>query len=105
MTANDNQLDDVSRLRTTLATVPPGEVHENRREEVLNEVSKCWPMLYGEPLAAKMNESKVCRGESLKWHPPTLSFIIERHGAAALGSKRAELQLWTIDVERGMASF
>jgi len=38
------------------------------------------------------------RMEEVLWSPPDLTFSIERHGAAALGSSRAELQEWMIDV-------
>ena len=33
----------------------------------------------------------------MEWHPPILSFKIERHGGFVLGSSRAEMQLWNID--------
>jgi hypothetical protein len=40
------------------------------------------------------------RMEKPIWNPPILTFRIERHGAAALGSSRAEVQEWTVDLER-----
>ncbi len=39
------------------------------------------------------------------WDPPELSFTIERHGAMQLGSSRAQLQRWTVDVQEGKASY
>ena len=33
----------------------------------------------------------------MEWHPPILSFKIERHGGFVLGSSRAEMQLSNID--------
>jgi hypothetical protein len=37
--------------------------------------------------------------EDLEWSPPILTFIIVRHGATALGSSRAEKQLWILDID------
>jgi hypothetical protein len=41
--------------------------------------------------------------EDVRWDPPVLSFTIERHGGMALGSTRAELQNWRVDLDRKMA--
>ncbi len=43
------------------------------------------------------------RMEAVTWNPPLLTFTIERHGAYVLGSTRATLQKWTVDVERRTA--
>jgi len=43
------------------------------------------------------------RAEDLCWDPPILKFSIERHGGLVLGSTRAELQTWAIDVTTGRA--
>jgi hypothetical protein len=45
-------------------------------------------------------EKLLCRMENVKWDPPFLSFEIERHGGTVLGSSRAEIQRWTIDLDR-----
>jgi hypothetical protein len=44
--------------------------------------------------AYKLND----RTERMEWTPPVLTFDIERHGAAALGSTLAEIQAWAIVV-------
>ena len=44
------------------------------------------------------------RMEGVEWNPPILSFTIERHGGTALGSSRAELQQWTLDIDRRTAT-
>jgi hypothetical protein len=46
-----------------------------------------------------MNAGKLARMEAVRWEPPILSFTIERHGAMALGSTRAELQRWRVDLD------
>src|SRR5262245_40578289 len=40
------------------------------------------------------------RMESVKWQPPLLGFRIERHGAFKMGSTRAEIQVWEVDLEK-----
>jgi hypothetical protein len=42
--------------------------------------------------------------EAVAWNPPVLTFRIERHGGTVLGSTRAELQHWHVDLERKTAS-
>ena len=44
------------------------------------------------------------RMESVEWSPPLLTFKIKRHGGASLGSSRAELQHWAVDISKRMAS-
>jgi hypothetical protein len=51
-----------------------------------------------------MEPWKVSRAEDLRWDPPYLSFMIERHGPTVLGSSRAELHEWRINLEKGTAS-
>jgi hypothetical protein len=43
-------------------------------------------------------------GPPLKWNPPILSFTVERHGAAVLGSTRAERQYWSVDLVKRTAT-
>jgi hypothetical protein len=49
---------------------------------------------------------KLSRMKDATWNPPILEFTIERHGGTALGSTRASLQRWEInmDCERRVAS-
>lgn len=43
------------------------------------------------------------RMEQVRWEPPVLSFIVERHGETVNGSTRAELQHWEVAVENRTA--
>ena len=43
------------------------------------------------------------RMESVLWEPPCLTFAIERHGGTQMGSTRAELQDWSLDLSNGTA--
>lgn len=42
---------------------------------------------------------KLSRTEKPRWEPPVLTFLIERHGGTVLGSSRADLQQWTVDLD------
>jgi hypothetical protein len=44
------------------------------------------------------------RMEDVLWNPPLLTFTIERHDGTVLGSTRANLQEWTVDVEKRTAT-
>jgi hypothetical protein len=50
-----------------------------------------------------MEARKLFRAEDLEWNPPSLIFTIDRHGAAMLGSRRAEIQRWEIDLKNKTA--
>jgi hypothetical protein len=41
--------------------------------------------------------------QNVVWQPPVLRFIMERHGATVLGSTKAEIQEWNINLEKGIA--
>ena len=90
-------------LRQKLTTFPEGSISEARKEEVLNCLSLCWNEL---PSAkdTSMQAYKLNRMESPGWQPPCLTFEIERHGAASFGSKKAEMQIWSVNVETGEVS-
>lgn len=59
-------------------------------------IANVWPegVIEGGMTRAKL----LGRTVNPAWNPPKLTFEIERHGAAAFGSTRAEVQLWCIDV-------
>ncbi len=62
-------------------------------------VSPSWDVLAGDD--GGMTRSKLFgRMERVVWQPPKFIFRIERHGATVMGSSRAELQEWTIDLEQ-----
>jgi hypothetical protein len=80
----------------------PGEVSDTTR--VTQALSHCWHNLKGSAEGGMSGEKLHDRMEHVRWDPPVLSFVIERHGGAALGSTRAELQEWEVDVREGTAS-
>ena len=58
----------------------------------------CWEEFAGAN-AEGMNSDKLNRMENVSWDPPILTFNIERHGGTVLGSTRAEIHQWDVNVE------
>ena len=88
-------------LRDYLKDLPVGEVKHPRQVERL--LAECWDDLDG--CEGGMEAAKLLkRTKEMSWKPPYLSFRIERHGGIVLGSTRAEVQHWELDVEKQVAS-
>ncbi len=90
----------VERLLAYLVVIQPGQITATD------------PL--GRLLAASWNEldrddggmegyKLLGRIEDVTWQPPKLTFTIERHGGTVMGSARAELQHWEVNVEQKTA--
>jgi hypothetical protein len=93
-------------LKGILNKLPAGAIPTGMRGTILELVEGCWDELVGSR-DTKMAVRKICRengAENLTWAPPNLSFSIDRHGGVVLGSKRAERQTWTLNLEIATAS-
>ena len=93
------------RLNDYLYSVPPGHIVDTNEVETL--LAECWDSLnISADTSGGMTANKLHgRMESVEWQPPLLTFQIERHGGTVLGSSRAEIQEWTVEVEAGSAGF
>ena len=94
----------LEELRQFLAKLSPGQVPLVDQPRLVQLLQNCWHMLSGSGEEG-MGKSKVVRMEDPKWKPPLLMFTIERHGATALGSTRAALQDWIVDIHLGVAEY
>src|SRR4051812_13634125 len=99
---NSNRESSIQNLLNELQDVSPGLLSMEATDVVIDRLEACWELLTGSDQTS-MQPSKLSRAENLRWDPPILSFEIERHGATVLGSPRAELHRWRIDLERGTA--
>jgi hypothetical protein len=90
----------VEELRHYLNTAAPGDVAPVVLAPLL---ARAWPALGGEGEQRTWSR-KLGRLEQPTWQPPVLRFALERHGAMAMGSTRAEVHWWEVDMERGSAS-
>jgi hypothetical protein len=89
-------------LVRVLEGVPPGPVENEIWGRISPILTDCWSKLKG-GAETSMAAYKLTRAEDLRWNPPFLSFVIERHGRTVLGSKRADLQEWTVNLTTGAA--
>ena len=86
-----------NELHRHCATLPPGPVADVPTLERL--LAAAWDALTGDD--GGMEGYKLLnRMEAVAWNTPILSFGIERHGGTVMGSTRAELQHWHVDVEK-----
>ena len=86
-------------LKTYLSTVQPGEIDDpNELERIL---AHHWDSLKGWRMEGMSGFKLINRMEDVRWNPPILSFVLERHGGTAMGSTRAELQHWEVNVKEG----
>lgn len=85
--------DPIDRLK---ALLPEALSTKPAVESLLAQV---WDSLVGDD-GGMVGRKLHGRMEAVAWNPPMLTFQIERHGAAGLGSSRAEVQEWTVDLEQ-----
>jgi hypothetical protein len=91
----------MDELTSYLTNLDSGPVEvATHLERLLSEV---WDDLGGNDLGMATHKL-IARMEHVEWRPPVLVFEIERHGGTVLGSTRAELQRWSIDVDRRTAT-
>jgi hypothetical protein len=94
-------MEKLRELVSFLTGLPPGDVSDTKALEAI--LARCWHCLTGGEIGGMAGDTLVGRMEQVSWQPPVLSFVIERHGAPALGSTRAELQYWEVDLEKQIA--
>lgn len=95
---------DIHKLRDFLESIQPGPVPKDMQSELVTLVDECWDKFDGSR-GGGMNRSKVGRMEDPFWRPPHLFFTIERHGGTVMGSTRAELQGWHLNLDECTASY
>ena len=89
-------------LRAHLQALAPGPVQDVAG--VLEPLREAWASLDGSTHSGMASfKLTVARVEVPTWSPPVFSFRIERHGGTVLGSTRAEMETWEVDVEAGTA--
>ena len=87
----------IDTLIEVLKHIPQGRLTKDVRNKLIPLLSECWSDFRGSS-EASMRAWKLDRAEEFLWNPPRPSFIIERHGATVLGSSRADLQRWELNL-------
>lgn len=99
---NFRELDMMKPLRDLLSTIPPGDMSDGDCLRIVAELSQCWDSIPGSDVESTTAD-KLRRIEDVYWNPPILSFALERHGGTVLGSSRASLHRWEVDIEQPQA--
>jgi hypothetical protein len=94
---------NLSELMDLLRGLPPGDVPDDIRTEIIGRLENCWHEFSGSQ-ETKMKTYKLSRAEHLVWKPPLLCFEIARHGATVHGSTREHIQHWKINLEQRTAN-
>lgn len=88
-------------LTDSLASISSGMVEDTAGLDHL--LASCWDDLHGSDGGGMQASKLIGRMEDIHWEPPILRFFIGRHGGAACGSSREELQHWEVDLDAGTA--
>jgi hypothetical protein len=97
----DEEMKELMELKAILNNLQCGSIPPDIQEQVLDLVTTCWGEFEGSG-ATEMEARKICRDggpKDLTWDPPEFSFTIDRHGGTVMGSKRAERQTWTLNLQ------
>jgi hypothetical protein len=93
---------DLSELKHLLRRLPPGDIPEALREEIIGRLQNCWHEFSGSR-KTNMKMDKLPRAKELVWRPPSLCFKIARHGGTVLGSTREPIHHWEVNLEEKTA--
>src|SRR5579862_7672951 len=98
-------MSDLDNLRISLQAQSAGNISGERARSVESLLAACWIDLDVADPGGMSPDKLLGRTERMSWRPPVLSFDIERHGGTVLGSVRAEVQHWDVDVPKGEATW
>jgi hypothetical protein len=102
---NLNQsIDELREWLDGLVLEKGGRVPLDHIGAIQKRLAAIWDALEGSQQSAMDGRKLVGRAEDSTWRPPFLRFTIERHGGTVMGSSRATLQEWKVDMDRGTAA-
>jgi hypothetical protein len=90
-------------LRAYLQTIPPGSIADPT--ELEQKLAACWDQFRGGSAEGMAGYKLLGRITEVRWEPPSLSFVIDRHGRTVMGSSRAERHRWDLALELGTATW
>jgi hypothetical protein len=91
----------VQELRAFLQGLKSGVVEDRATLGIL--LSAAWRDLDGSGEEGTTGTKLGSRVEKPVWDPPHLLFLLERHGPTVMGSSRANVHHWSVDVDAGTA--
>ena len=86
-----------------LARIQAGPIEDMAKLEEL--LARCWDEFDGSDSEGMSGDKLHDRMEDVVWEPPIMRFRIERHGGTALGSTRADVHQWEVNINQRSASF
>lgn len=90
-------MNTLDQLQSFLSDRPPGAI-TNPASHLEPLLADCWSQFSGDH-GGMSGDKLIGRMESVGWNAPFLTFTIERHGGTVMGSTRAELQHWSINMD------
>jgi len=87
----------ITELKNHLARSDNGLISDFTEVERLLAAS--WHLLNGSNKGGMEGCKLHGRMENVVWNPPVLKFFVERHGGTMVGSTRAELQHWEVNLD------
>ena len=90
-------------FKSFMTRVEPGTVSDEAQVARIQSFLMAHWGEFGGSDRESMEAHKLARMEQVRWDPPILGFVIERHGGTVMDSTRAELQSWAVDLERSEA--
>lgn len=87
------------KLIQLLQSQSKGEVKQ--KEQVEKLLASCWDSFQDSNLEGMSGSKLIGRMEKVFWDPPCIKFEIERHGSMNLGSTRANMQKWEVNINQG----
>jgi hypothetical protein len=91
------------KLKEFLNTLEEGKVSEDDVTKLAYILSYYWNEFSGNGSEGMEGYKLVGRMEDVYWEPPIISFDIERHGCTVLGSTKAAIHTWRVDIEKKIA--
>ena len=91
----------MKELLDYLRSIPPGPIEVTDKLEFL--LGESWAEFRGASNESMSGRKLLGRMEDASWDPPILRFTIERHGAFVLGSSRADVHEWEVNIENKTA--
>lgn len=94
----------LAELRAILDRIAPGYItDESKLDDVELALMGSWDLFAGHN-QNKMAPWKLDRLDEVEWQPPILRFVVERHGGTVMGSTRAEMQGWLVNLDQMTAT-
>lgn len=92
----------MEKLKSFLSKIKEGSLSADQKMQIIPLLKDAWNDMSGTDTTS-LHAFKLERIENVVWHPPKLTFKIERHGQTVCGSTRASLHTWEVDIEKAKA--